>query len=480
MTRIITITGGMPQVGKTHLAVNLALELVRRGRFAGVFQEATPGAGALLELQALPESQEDHDEACGIRRQGYQGIDVLDCGTPLRRWLSNGDQQRPFCLGAIDGQDGYDDLLIDTSAMDRRSQLACCQTAALVILMITPAAASQAEAFALLRVLSLNGFAKPLYLLVNRSVYAVDSKDIYDDFLRLVKRHLGLELRYLGAITEDRRVSLAGQNLQAFSSLFPDSDATAGIVAAVDILEEEKTRGPGGQTMSSFSEKLLAVLQRPVCLPGGVQLEDVVAAAVSPETFPATIADRERSGSLSLLQYAGDIAGLWRFLELLPPALQSLGSGLGELVAHQGEPDFTAEKQSSVLALLSQLLSMLGEEGTAVPVDLDVSDTFVTGQQPCWLPGGRYLKYVLQLPPGPLPEPVAALLAQLPDLVNSNGADGEMIHELLDPLHNRCLEVVCSKRTGARIQVWLPVDGGGTAGSLQDERVVEKPAKDLH
>lgn len=479
MTRIITITGGMAQVGKTHLAVNLALELVRRGRFAGVLQEAAPGAGALLELQALPESQEDHDETRGIRRQGYQGIDVLDCETPLRCWLSHGGEQRLACLGAIDGLDGYDDLLIDTSAMDRRSQLACCQVADMVVLVVTPTAVSQAEAFALLRVLSLNGFAQPVYLLVNRSLYPVDSKDVYDGFLRLVKRHLGLEPGYLGAVAEDRRVSLAGQNRQAFSSLFPDSGATAGIVAAVDILEDATIRRPGGQTLSSFSGKLLAVLQRPVCLPGGGQLEDMVTAAESPETLAGTVAGRERSGSLGLLQYAGDVAGLWRFLELLPPALQSLGSGLGELIAHEGERDVTTGKQPSVLVLLAQLLSLLGEEG-ADSVDLDVSDTFVTGQQPCWLPGGRYLKYVLQLPPGPLPDSVTALLAQLPDLVNSHTADGETIHELLDPLHNHCLDVVCSKRTGARIQVWLPVDGGVAAGGMQDERVVEKTGKDLH
>jgi len=35
MTRVITITGGIAGLGKTHIAINLSLELVRRGRLYG-------------------------------------------------------------------------------------------------------------------------------------------------------------------------------------------------------------------------------------------------------------------------------------------------------------------------------------------------------------------------------------------------------------------------------------------------------------
>jgi Mrp family chromosome partitioning ATPase len=46
MTRIMTITSGIAQVGKTHMAINLALELVRRGRLVGVFHDAVQEGGA--------------------------------------------------------------------------------------------------------------------------------------------------------------------------------------------------------------------------------------------------------------------------------------------------------------------------------------------------------------------------------------------------------------------------------------------------
>jgi len=74
MTRIMTITSGLAQVGKTHLAINLALELVRRGRLAGVFHDPgkTSAVGELLDLQrpeALLRRAGDNDEY-GIMRRG--------------------------------------------------------------------------------------------------------------------------------------------------------------------------------------------------------------------------------------------------------------------------------------------------------------------------------------------------------------------------------------------------------------------------
>ena len=138
MTRIMTITSGIAQVGKTHMAINLALELVRRGRLVGVFHDAVQegDVSALLDLQALPESQQHDEEEHGVIRQGYQGVDVLGCELPLGAWLHNNDSLQSCYFGSIDEHDGYDDFLVDTSAMDAHLQLASCCAAAMVIVVI--------------------------------------------------------------------------------------------------------------------------------------------------------------------------------------------------------------------------------------------------------------------------------------------------------------------------------------------------------
>lgn len=281
----MTITSGLAQVGKTHLAINLALELVRRGHFAGVFHDPgqTAAVDGLLDLirPATPQRRMEDDAGYAINRRGYQGLDVLSCEIPVREWADLDADQRARCTGSLDIPDGYDDFLIDTSGMDAHALLACCKAAAVVILLVTPEPGSQAESFALLRVLQLNGFSGELYLVVNRSSYPDDSQEIYNDFSRLVKDRLGLDITFLGVVPEDRRVETAQQHRQAFSSLCPDSESAAAVHAMVDALQgvpADVVAGP--QTLPAFLDALLDVMQAPVCLPGGAVLEDIPGAAL--------------------------------------------------------------------------------------------------------------------------------------------------------------------------------------------------------
>jgi len=288
MTRIMTITSGLAQVGKTQLAINLALELVRRGSFAGVFH--APGQASaveeLLDLQrpeALLRRTGDNDEY-GIMRRGYLGVDILSCKLPMRLWPDVEAEQHAHSMRSIDVQEGYDDFLIDTSGMDARSLLACCKASAVVILIVTPESRSQTEGFALLRVLQLNGFSGKLYLLLNKASHAVDLSAIYNDFSRLLQSHLGLGIGLLGGVPEDHQVALAAGNKQAFSSLFPDSSAAGGVVAAAAALAAipvDFVAGP--QTLPAFLEAVVAVLPGPVCLPGRTVLEDWTSVA-GPDT----------------------------------------------------------------------------------------------------------------------------------------------------------------------------------------------------
>jgi flagellar biosynthesis protein FlhG len=275
----MTITSGLAQVGKTHLAINLALELVRRGHLAGVFHDPgqIPAVDEMLGLPHPATSQRrtaENGETAIIRR-GYLGVDVLSAVMPVGGWLDLDAAQLSRYRKNIDTREGYDDFLIDTSGMEARSLLACCKASAVVIIILTPESRSQVESFALLRVLQLNGFSGELCILVNKVVYPVDSYAMYSKFYRMVKARLGLEVALLGWVPEDRYVQLAQQNRHAFSSLFPDSRASGAVVAAVDALDDIPAHFVAGpQTLPAFLDAIVDVLQAPVCLPGGVVLED--------------------------------------------------------------------------------------------------------------------------------------------------------------------------------------------------------------
>jgi hypothetical protein len=110
----------------------------------------------------------------------------------------------------------------------------------------------------------------------------------------LLKSHLDLDIVLLGGVPEDHHVTLAERNRQAFSSLFPDSDAAGGVVGVADRLGDvaaDFVAGP--QTLPAFLEALVAVLQAPVCLPGGTVLEDARSAL---KNLPAGVCQPAASG----------------------------------------------------------------------------------------------------------------------------------------------------------------------------------------
>ena len=149
MTRIITITSGLDGVGKTHLALNMALELVRRGHPVGLYHDESGRlpVSQLLRLSPHPGQKGPLDTGEVIRR-GYQGVDLLSSRLPLSLWHGLPALELAPVVAAHEARAAYDDLLIDTSGFSARAVVACCLQSPLVVLVVTPEQRSQAEALA--------------------------------------------------------------------------------------------------------------------------------------------------------------------------------------------------------------------------------------------------------------------------------------------------------------------------------------------
>ena len=279
MTRITTITSGLEGVGKTQIAVNLTLELVRRGHFAGLFSDvdAFNALDSLLTLSAagqVPQRRTDDIPSSDLVRRGYQGADLLGCRQQLDDWPGCDAGWLQNCIDDLDVREEYDDLLIDTSAMSAQAVLSCCLVAGTVLLVVTPDPASQAQAFALLRVLQLNGFSGSPRLIVNRADYAIDAREIQQSMQALTRKHLGLDLPFLETIIEDPHVAMAMQYRQAFTTVFPDTEASDSIVLIADQFEGALARaGRAAQRQAAIWSELYRLLARCMRLPGDAILQ---------------------------------------------------------------------------------------------------------------------------------------------------------------------------------------------------------------
>lgn len=467
MTRIITITSGLAQVGKTHLAVNLALELARRGRRVGVYHELVSSASIdsvfdLPHAHTLRRRASDIQDLNDFIRRGYLGIDILSCRLPLRDWSRGDAARRQGWLDQLQAQPQYEELFFDTSGMEPRSLIACCRASASVILVLTPDVHSQAEAFALLKVLVLNGYAGELWLLVNRVPGEAGAREIQRRFNTQVQAHLGGEIPLLGCVPEDERVAGARDCLQAFSAIFPDCDATAAVFSLAAALPDVQAGEAGQRSLASFWLRFLEIMSEPVHLAGNALLQEPAAAGhAQPEGAAGSLPEAEKLFALS-----GEAAQLAAILERAAESLQAASATLSGIAARLEETEVvlpeavTARLESGQLpALVGQLLAALIAQAEQVPVELRVERIAIVSADGNWLLPGRYLKYTLQLAL-PVETSQACLDALLPDVPVQQALPGvaeDTLREILTRRHDGCLDILTSAVGELRLQVWLPV-----------------------
>ena len=469
MTRIMTITSGLPGAGKTQLAINIALEQVRRGRQVGVFyaRECATPIENLLQLQQPVNMLRRADDPMerGLLRSGYQGIDIISCGTPLREWPLIEADQRARCIKEMDVQDSYDDFLIDTSAMDARTLLACCRASGVVVLVITPEPRSRAEAFALIRVLQLNGFAGLFQLLVNKVVYPVDVEGIHDELFHQIYSRLGLDVPLLGVLAQDESLKRAQRVQQAFSSIFPESEAAGGIIEVADALDRIPAQFfTGPRTLSALWHALIDIIQLPVTLSGDALLDDGVETMQEPEPLseePAAVQDNETG----LLCFEGDLANLGAVRERLQGNLQVLLADVSAFVETAGrdvrvlmDVNDGLQQREQIINLVARVLGIIAVAEPMQSFRFQVLDTVVSHPDTEWLQTGRYLKYVFHVLQSELPDNATALLLKMPAMTVTQGTDGETIYEMIDAPRHCCLSIISDPQRGVRMQVWVNIE----------------------
>jgi flagellar biosynthesis protein FlhG len=486
----MTITSGLAQVGKTHLAANLGLELVRRGRRVALYHEletADPIDAVLTLPHAVTPRRRatDAQEVNGFIRRAYLGIDILSCRLPLRSWASGDTTRLAASLDGLQARQAYDDQIIDTSGMDPRSLVACCRASACVILVVTPDAHSQAEAFALLKVLVLNGYAGELWLLVNRVPDVETAQQIQRRFTAQVHAHLGGEIPLLGSVPEDVRIGQAQAYLQACCALFPDCDAAAAIIRLADILPQGPAADSTHGSLRHFWDRFIEIMQEPVHLAGNALLQEeplVVAGQAGAAASGAVSAD------MNLMSHAGELADLPVVLERAAESLQTAAATLGAFVSRIDEAGsvltempLTQLDSSRLPAVVAQLLAALVTDAAHAPVELWLDTTSITQAHADWLQAGSYLKYTLRmdLPGGIAETRLRSLLADIP-VQPVPGTVSGTLQQILSSRHDACLDVHISSGGVVRIQLWLPVTAAALAATGRPVAGVVPADKRLH
>ncbi|MGM0570438.1 AAA family ATPase [Marinobacter sp.] len=209
---IVALTGGKGGVGKTSVAVNLALTMARQGRRVLLLDADTDLANVSILLGQYPQRTLEHavtgDCPLGdVIMEGPYGLHVIAGASGVQRCMDLDTEDAGLILQQLASLErNYDIVLIDTASGLRPAGLHMIALAALACVVITPDPASLTDAYSLLRVLQRRGYRRVPGVIVNMAAGPSQAQSVYRRFAGAVRKHLAMDVDYIGAVWRDESI----------------------------------------------------------------------------------------------------------------------------------------------------------------------------------------------------------------------------------------------------------------------------------
>lgn len=227
--QVIAIAGGKGGVGKSSLAVNLAIALAEE-RHRVMLMDANLG---MANINVLLDLKAEHDlshvisaekELQDIVIDGPGGIKVVPAasGTSHMARLSMGENAalvNAFNTLPYD----VDTLIIDTAAGITSSMLTFCEASREVMVVICDEPTSISDAFSTIKVLNQEHGVHRFRVVANKTDSAQHGLEMYNKLARLADRELDVLLDFSGGIPMDAHLLQSVREQCAVVSAYPRS-----------------------------------------------------------------------------------------------------------------------------------------------------------------------------------------------------------------------------------------------------------------
>lgn len=233
--RVVAISSGKGGVGKSTLALNLALILCSQGKRVLLLDVDMGMANLDIMLGMVPKYNLFHmiqgkktlDE---IIIQGPQGLAIIPGGSGIQELanLPAADLKRLLVeLGKLDSD--YDYMILDTGAGISQNVTTFLIAADDAIIITTPEPTALTDAYGLLKSLHRYSFNGKTYLVVNRVNDDSEGILVAEKLKMVTQKYLGLDVINLGHILNEPSVAEGIRRQQPFVQIYPRSRAVKNI-----------------------------------------------------------------------------------------------------------------------------------------------------------------------------------------------------------------------------------------------------------
>ncbi len=224
---VIAVSSGKGGVGKTSVAVNLAVALAESGEAVLLFDADLGLANVDVALGLKPERDISAVLAgeCTLAETivaGPAGIRIVPASSGVARMASLSAAEQSGLVSAFSELPGpLDTLLVDTGAGIDSAVLTFARACPEIIVVVCDEPTSLTDAYALIKVLSRDHGVKRFQLLANMVDNELQGRRLFDKLCGVADRHLDVHLGYLGPIPRDDYLRRAVRQQQAVMAAYP-------------------------------------------------------------------------------------------------------------------------------------------------------------------------------------------------------------------------------------------------------------------
>ena len=256
--RVIAIGGGKGGIGKTSITVNLGIALSQRGRRVMVLDAdlGLANVDVLLGLNPRWTLLDLLDGRCPIEDlavAGPEGLEVIFSCSGNRRMTHLGITERAAIVRAFDELDPWPDyLLVDVAAGLSDDVLMFCAAADEVLMVACDDPSSMTDAYATMKILTMDCGVKDFQLLTNMMPPTSDGSRIHERLLRVSSSYLNTTVNHLGNIPMDDYMRRAARTQKPLICEWPGSPAALAIRALAEAVERLPARADMGRPVRFF------------------------------------------------------------------------------------------------------------------------------------------------------------------------------------------------------------------------------------
>ena len=213
-TRIITVTSGKGGVGKTNIAVNLAIAYAQTGKKVILIDADLGLANVNVILNMIPKFSLYHvatkqKKMTEIIESTEFGIKIIAGANGFSRIANLSEEDRISFIKEFETLSSADIIIIDTSAGISNNVLSFVEAADEVLIVTTPEPTAITDAYGMIKVIATetDSIKLNLKLVVNRVHSAAEGKRIADRMTNIVGQFLNCKVDYMGFIYDDSVVS---------------------------------------------------------------------------------------------------------------------------------------------------------------------------------------------------------------------------------------------------------------------------------